>query len=123
MIIRKEDACLKEFNQCHGGSGILRCAEMLADYKRKAPGVKFYHDNILPPGGSVGEHRHKNDEEIYIILDGSGVMKVDGRDEPVKSGDICITRTGHRHSLLNTGATPMRFLVIGIALQNAEPGI
>lgn len=119
MIIRKENACLKEFDQCHGGNGILRCAEMVAEYKRKTPGVKFYHDNIMQPGDSIGEHTHKDDEEIYIIIDGIGVMKIDGSDKPVKSGDICITRMGHSHSLLNTGTTPMHFLVIGIALHNA----
>ena len=116
MIIWKEETKIRGFDKCHGGSGTLLCTEMLADYKKNTSGIKFYHDNILQPGDSIGEHLHQNDEELYIILDGDGVMKIDGTDEPVKSGDICITRIGHSHSLLNTGTKPMHFLVIGVVL-------
>ncbi len=116
MILRKSESQVKKFDKCHDGNGVLLCTEMLADYQRREAGIKFYHDNILQPGDSIGEHLHKNDEEMYIIIDGSGVMKVDGRDEDVGPGDVCITRKGHSHSLLNTGKSPMHFLVIGVVL-------
>jgi mannose-6-phosphate isomerase-like protein (cupin superfamily) len=116
MILHKSDAKVRELDKCHDGRGILLCTEMLAEYQRKESGVKFYHDNILQSGGSIGEHLHKNNEELYIILEGAGLMKIDGKDEPVKPGDVCITRKGHSHSLLNSGKAPMHFLVIGVAL-------
>ncbi|OGV36776.1 MAG: hypothetical protein A2X48_17105 [Lentisphaerae bacterium GWF2_49_21] len=118
-MIRKFEAAVKEFDKCHDGKGVLLCTEMLAEYQRKEPGVKFYHDNILQPGDSIGEHLHKDDEEVYIIIEGTGIMKVDGKEERVQSGDVCITRKGHSHSLVNTGKTPMHFLVVGVVLQKA----
>ncbi|HCE45233.1 MAG TPA: hypothetical protein DET40_16965 [Lentisphaeria bacterium] len=116
MILRKSESEVKKFDKCHDGKGILLCTEMLAEYQRKEPGIKFYHDNILQSGDSIGEHLHKNDEEMYIIVDGAGTMRIDGKDESVGPGDICLTRRGHSHSLVNTGSSPMRFLVIGVVL-------
>lgn len=39
-------------------------------------------------------------------------MKINGVDERVQAGDVCITRGGHRHSLTNSLDGPMHFLVI-----------
>jgi mannose-6-phosphate isomerase-like protein (cupin superfamily) len=114
MIIKKNSATVRMLDKCHDGVGALSCREYLADYHRKGAGIKFYHDNLLQPGDSIGEHAHKDDEEMYVILDGSGTMKIDSVTQPVVSGDICITRRGHSHSLANTGKSPMRFLVVGV---------
>jgi uncharacterized cupin superfamily protein len=116
MVRRRHDARVRNLNQCHGGEGVLLCLEMLANYQQAEPGIKFYHDNTLQPGDSIGEHVHTKDEEIYIVLTGTGLMKVDGKDESVGPGDFCLTRRGHSHSLANTGSSPMHFLVIGVAL-------
>jgi mannose-6-phosphate isomerase-like protein (cupin superfamily) len=114
MIIHKSKVPVKMLDKCHDGVGVLHCTEYLGEYGRKEKGIKFYHDNMLNPGVSVGEHTHENDEEMYIILNGIGVMKIDGKDQNVKDGDVCITRRGHSHSLANTGTIPMRFLVVGV---------
>ncbi len=116
MILRKSESKIRELDKCHDGKGVLLCMEMLAEYQRKETGVKFYHDNILQPGDSIGEHLHKVDEEVYIILEGSGTMRIDGKDVNVQPGDACITRKGHSHSLVNTGKNPMHFLVLGIVV-------
>jgi uncharacterized cupin superfamily protein len=116
MIIRKSEIHPKKIVDCHEGRGILWCTEMLTDYKKKTSGFKYIHDNTLEPGASIGEHKHKEDEEIYVILYGSGAMRVDGKKEKVSPGDICITRSGHSHDLTNTGTTPMHFLVIAANL-------
>lgn len=115
MIIKKSDATVKMLDKCHEGVGILKCTEYLGEYGRKGAGILFYHDNILEPGVSVGEHSHADDkEELYIILEGNGTMKIDGKEQPVTGGDVCLTRRGHSHDIVNTGKTPMRLLVVGV---------
>jgi uncharacterized cupin superfamily protein len=113
MIIRKASAAMRDLVQCHHGQGILHCTEILADYRKEGPGIAFIHDNTVEPGASIGEHEHKRDEEVYIILDGRGMMRVDGVEHEVGPGDVCLTRSGHTHSLIN-GPQPMRILVIGV---------
>lgn len=118
MILRGTGTNLRRLERCHGGVGELWCSELLADYKKKGGGFAFIHDNVLEPGASIGEHTHRNDEEIYVILSGRGVMRVDGVAHEVAEGDVCLTRRGHSHALANRGERPMRFLVI-----NAKPGV
>lgn len=44
--------------------------------------------NTLPAGASVPfVHAHKQNEEIYLVLEGAGVLYVDGEETPLKAGD------------------------------------
>ena len=44
--------------------------------------------NVLPAGVSVPfVHAHKKNEEIYIILEGTGNLYIDGEEVPLKAGD------------------------------------
>ncbi len=44
--------------------------------------------NTLPAGASVPfVHAHKQNEEIYGILEGEGVAEIDGERVPLKAGD------------------------------------
>ena len=59
---------------CHDGLGRINCTRVL---DRNDPGttyLKLIHDDILPPGISIGIHTHRNECEYYYILSGSGVM-------------------------------------------------
>ena len=112
MILRREDRETKRVLNCHNGSGVLWCTEMLADYAKVGSGFKYLHENHLEPGASIGEHRHEKDEEVYVILTGRGVMKIDGSDQAVGPGDVCLTRVGHSHSLTNGMQGVMHFMVL-----------
>ena len=44
--------------------------------------------NVLPAGASVPfVHSHKQNEEIYGILEGEGVASIDGENVPLVAGD------------------------------------
>ena len=77
-------------------------------------GIQFVHDDILPPGTTIGEHSHIGNEEIYFIVDGEGTLILDGVQHSVSSGDISLCRSGHSHGLINSGKTDMRLLVVCI---------
>ena len=65
----------------------------------------------LAPGDSIGYHQHTTNEDTYIIVSGKGVFKdKDGRDVPVKAGDVTIVRKGEGHGLANTGTEPLVFV-------------
>ena len=45
--------------------------------------------NTLPAGGSVPFiHSHQENEEIYIIMDGKGTLKIDEESVEVRKGDV-----------------------------------
>jgi mannose-6-phosphate isomerase-like protein (cupin superfamily) len=69
-------------------------------------------EEVLPPGCAVATHHHRELEEIYYILSGSGRMTVGEETCEVRSGDAIYVPRGHRHTLENTGPEPIRLLVV-----------
>ena len=44
--------------------------------------------NTLPAGASVPfVHHHTQNEEVYLILEGKGMLYIDGEEVPLKEGD------------------------------------
>lgn len=66
----------------------------------------------IPVGGISGEHTHTRTEEVYLILSGHGEILLDGQAHPVGPGQVVLTGLGTTHGLLNTGDTPLSWLVI-----------
>ncbi|MBN1533162.1 MAG: cupin domain-containing protein [Spirochaetes bacterium] len=63
----------------------------------------------MQPGGL--QHRHSHEpEQMYYILQGSGIMTVDGSEEEVAAGDCVFIPSGSTHGLVNTGAVLLRYL-------------
>lgn len=103
--------------QCHGGRGTLDWTEVVNPADLPGRKLKFIHDDILPPGASVGPHPHADDEEYYYILSGTGDMLLDGQSHPVSAGDLAAVFPGGSHALSNTGPGPLRFLVVCVQAQ------
>lgn len=62
----------------------------------------------LPAGGETQRHYHKQSEEIYFILDGQGVMEVDGEVCGIGPGDAILIAPNAWHQVKAT--TDIRFL-------------
>lgn len=63
---------------------------------------------FLPANGATDRHYHKLSEEFYFILEGQGVMEVDGANGEVTVGDAVLIPPGAWHQL--KALTAMRFL-------------
>ena len=68
-------------------------------------------EELLPPGRAVTPHHHRELEEIYYILSGTGVMIVGDESREVHAGDAIYIPRGHRHTLENTGSESIKLLV------------
>jgi len=64
----------------------------------------------LPPGGGTARHFHKLSEEIYFLLEGTGVMEIDGNTRTVAPGDAILIPPGAWHQITATGPAHLRFL-------------
>ena len=53
----------------------------------------------LAPGQATQRHYHARSEEIYLLLEGGGVMEVDGEGELVGPGDAVLVPPGAWHQL------------------------
>jgi mannose-6-phosphate isomerase-like protein (cupin superfamily) len=63
----------------------------------------------MEPGGIQKPHAH-DPEQMYYILEGSGMMTVGSEREPVGPGDCIAFPSRTVHGLENTGGTVLRYL-------------
>ena len=61
----------------------------------------------LPPGGALHEHRHTQ-EEVYLVLEGSGLVRVGAEDLTVGAGSAVFIPGDALHSCENTGTSELR---------------
>ncbi|MET7762986.1 cupin domain-containing protein [Streptomyces sp. NPDC005336] len=94
----------------HGGLGTILAHRVFAR-QADGTGAEFIDVAVLPPGSSIGRHRHGADRETYIVLAGSGLMFRDGEEFRVRAGDIVVNRPYGEHGLLNDADGELRLLV------------
>ena len=69
-------------------------------------------EEMLPPGCAVSPHYHRDTEEIYYVVAGKGMMTVGEEIREVNAGDAVYVPRGQRHSLRNTGAEPIKLILV-----------
>src|SRR5215203_1030739 len=71
--------------------------------------------DVVPPGKvTCPYHSHYSQEEMFIILEGEGTLRVAGEMLAVRAGDVIDIPPGpeYPHQLINTSGAPMKYLSI-----------
>ena len=67
----------------------------------------------LPAGEALPfKHKHKQNEEVYVVLSGEGVFILDGNEEPVSSGSIVRVAPSVSRNTKCTGNLPLVYICI-----------
>jgi mannose-6-phosphate isomerase-like protein (cupin superfamily) len=64
----------------------------------------------LLPGASTTPHHHAETEEIYYLLEGTGLMRVGDETMSVGPGDAIAIPPGMLHQITNTGTGLLKLL-------------
>lgn len=68
---------------------------------------------VMPVGQGVAFlHTHKENEELYVVLKGSGEYQVDGTIFPITEGSLVRVSPQGKRSWRNTGTEPMVMMVV-----------
>ncbi len=59
----------------------------------------------------VKVHQHKVQEQVYHVLEGEGLMQIDGKDHVVRKHDVIFLPPGVDHAISNTGLVDLVFIV------------
>jgi len=111
-VIKENDTDVAHVESIHDGSGKATIHEF---FKGKHDLRVFVHNTILTEGATIGFHEHKDSEEIYYVISGKGLMRVDDEEREVGTGDAVLTKRGSSHGIKNVGNTNLRLVVIGDA--------
>jgi len=99
----------------HGGTGNVDLYEIWdgSDFKSD---IDFCDRVVIPPGSTIGYHRHGNNEEMYVVLEGEGLMTLDGKEVVVRKGDMILNPPGGEHGLVNNSSSDIDLLVIQVSI-------
>ena len=65
----------------------------------------------VAPGGHTVQHTHAYEHEVFV-LEGSGAVVQDGREQSLRPGMVVFVAPGEPHQFRNTGAGPLKFLCL-----------
>lgn len=95
------------------GSVPRRSLIKVGDSKTK---LQTINDAYLEPGVGFEPHVHKDCEEVYYFLEGTGEMVIDNNKIQVGKGVCILVEADESHGLTNTGGTRLRFITLRILL-------
>ncbi|MFH1999828.1 MAG: cupin domain-containing protein [Planctomycetota bacterium] len=97
----------------HDGEGRILFNRVFDEHAFHGP-WNFVDYAVLPPGTSIGIHTHGANEELYLVLEGEGLMHLDGEEIPVSAGSVILNMPGGTHGLRNCGNKPLKIFVTEI---------
>ena len=103
MLKKKSEQDVEKRSAMRGGAGEVTIRHCLKPEEIKAR-TRLCAELILPPGASIGSHDHVDEDEIYLVQKGQGLMTEGDKEFPVAAGDAILTGQGASHSVKNTGA-------------------
>ncbi|ACL19690.1 Cupin 2 conserved barrel domain protein [Desulfitobacterium hafniense DCB-2] len=72
-------------------------------------------DYVKPGGKSVKYHSHSKQEEFFLIMQGSGLLRMNGEEVSIKTGDVISKPAGQEiaHQFINNGSEILQILDAG----------
>ena len=68
--------------------------------------------NAFEPGQEHALHAHAGQDKVYQVIEGEGLFLLEGRELPMKAGDLLVAPEGIAHGVRNPGHH--RLLVLAI---------
>jgi len=85
---------------------------------RKALGTAAFGYNLveIAPGGQIPEHdeSESGQAELYVILEGDAVFRIDGEDHPAPAGTFASIEPEPKRTILNRSDAPVTALLVGV---------
>lgn len=119
MFKKRTDMKLETIENLQGGKGKAQLLEIFSQDELKGK-CRLFKKITLEPGCSIGTHSHDQEEEIYYILSGKGIVEDNGKVFEIEAGDALKTGGGEFHSITNNGTEPLVFMAVVIFLIKME---
>jgi mannose-6-phosphate isomerase-like protein (cupin superfamily) len=104
---------------CHGGEAFIHVCRAFSR-AASARGVDFIDFVVVPPGATIGRHRHGDNEEWYVILSGECEMLFGGERVAVGPWDTLVNPPHGEHALSNPGPHEVTLVVFQLSAGGAE---
>jgi uncharacterized cupin superfamily protein len=68
---------------------------------------------VLRPGQRGRIHAHERQEEVYLVLEGTLTLLVEGEEQTLERGELIRVAPGVRRQLVNRGPATLHLLALG----------
>ena len=68
--------------------------------------------NAFEPGQFHALHAHAGMDKVYQVVEGEGTLLLDGRELPIRAGEMVVAPEGVPHGIRNTSGARLLVLVI-----------
>lgn len=116
---------------------MIRNYENLKSYttKDKSEIIEIFHPNnseiknqslalaVVAPQKHTELHCHKNSEEVYFVLEGEGIIYLDGTEVKTEKNNAILIKPGLKHNIKNTGNKELKFLCISNPAYNHDDAL
>lgn len=109
-MIRKQDV-LTQIDCAQGGEGVLHLAHWL-DETERCENLGLVATITVEVGGSVGDHTHHGEAEIYRAVSGRALYNDNGTEVEVGPGDVMVCYAGQTHGVKTLGDEEFVFIAI-----------
>jgi mannose-6-phosphate isomerase-like protein (cupin superfamily) len=109
-ILNHDNVTPVEVEGLFGGAGKFLRFPLYSE--TEAPPFNLIAVTEMAPGARVGLHVQPDQQELLYILEGGGRFTLDGETTAVRTGDAILANAGTHFGLANTGASPLRYLVV-----------
>jgi mannose-6-phosphate isomerase-like protein (cupin superfamily) len=97
----------------HGGVGPIVFRRLMASEQFESK-IDFLDLTVIPPNSTIGRHDHTGNEELYFIVSGTPLMRVDGIERRLRRADVTLVRSGGWHELVNDTRDDVEIFVVQV---------
>jgi mannose-6-phosphate isomerase-like protein (cupin superfamily) len=110
MINNMLKELMKPEDRCHDGIGSIHVYRAF-DRKQLNEHVDHIDFVVVPPGATIGCHRHGDNTEWYVIMAGEGEMRFQGQQIRVAPWDVIVNQPYGEHALVNNSTQDIHLVV------------
>lgn len=106
---------LRPVERFYGGKGTVRIREVW-DQEDFRSYWAYIHHYLVPPGCSIGLHRHDEMEVVYYILKGTGRGTINDATYDIMTGDALSCTLHHAIGVFNNSQEDLEVIACGVSM-------